>query len=147
MVLWNNKNYIYIKYDVFHDIIAIVKSTIFKLKIISTNIYFKNYFITSILKVFLTKHIKLLFFNFNFNHSFNQTPIFSNQTQLKTLFIKQFFLNHNHNSYYNTKHTLKAREERQSKISNNHWLRKRTYVCEWKEKGLEKWVQKQREQR
>jgi hypothetical protein len=44
-------------------------------------------------------------FNLNFNHSFNQTPIFSNQPELKVLFIKQFFSNHNHNSYHNTKHT------------------------------------------
>jgi hypothetical protein len=44
--------------------------------------------------------------NLNFNHSFNQTPIFSNQPQLKVLFIKQFFSNHNHNRYRNTKHTL-----------------------------------------
>jgi hypothetical protein len=44
-------------------------------------------------------------FNLNFNHSFNQTYIFPNQPQLKVLFIKQFFSNHNHNSYRNTKHT------------------------------------------
>jgi len=44
-------------------------------------------------------------FNLNFNHSFNQTPIFSNQPQLKVLFIKQLFSNHNHNSNRNTKHT------------------------------------------
>jgi hypothetical protein len=41
-------------------------------------------------------------FNLNFNHSFNQTLIFSNQPQLKVLFIKQLFSNLNHN----TKHTL-----------------------------------------
>ena len=39
MVLKNNKKYFYIKYDLFHGIIAIVKSTIFKLKIININIY------------------------------------------------------------------------------------------------------------
>jgi len=43
-------------------------------------------------------------FNINFNHSFNQTSIFSNQPQLKVPFIKQLFSNHNHNSYRNTKH-------------------------------------------
>jgi hypothetical protein len=47
-------------------------------------------------------------FNLNFNHSFNQTAIFSNQPQLKVFFIKQLFSNHNHNSYRNTKHTLKT---------------------------------------
>jgi hypothetical protein len=45
-------------------------------------------------------------FNLNFNYSFNQTPIFLNKPQLKVLFIKQLFSNHNHNSYRNTKHTL-----------------------------------------
>ena len=40
MVWWNNKKIFYIKYDLFHNKIAIVKSTIFKLKIISNNIYF-----------------------------------------------------------------------------------------------------------
>jgi hypothetical protein len=45
-------------------------------------------------------------FNFNFNHSFNQTYIFPNQPQLKIFFIKQFFLNHHHNRYRSTKHTL-----------------------------------------
>jgi len=30
--LMEQKNYIYIKYDLFHDVITIVKSTIFKLK-------------------------------------------------------------------------------------------------------------------
>jgi hypothetical protein len=35
-------------------------------------------------------------FNLNFNHSFNQTYIFPNQPQLKTLFIKILFSNHNH---------------------------------------------------
>ena len=44
--------------------------------------------------------------NLNFNHNFNQTPIFSNQPQLKILFIKQLFSNHNHNSYRNTKNSL-----------------------------------------
>jgi hypothetical protein len=46
-------------------------------------------------------------FNLNFNQSFNQTYIFPNRPQLKVLFIKQLFSNHNHNSYHNTKHTLK----------------------------------------
>ena len=45
----------------FHDVILIVKSIIFKLKIININIY-----------------IVKLFYNLNFNHSFNQTPIFLN---------------------------------------------------------------------
>jgi hypothetical protein len=44
-------------------------------------------------------------FNLNFNYSFNHTYIFPNQHQLKVLFIKQLFSNHNHNSYRNTKHT------------------------------------------
>jgi hypothetical protein len=39
----------------------IVKSTIFKLKTININLYFLNYFIASISKIFLIKHIKLLF--------------------------------------------------------------------------------------
>ena len=59
------------KYNLFHDVITIIKSTIFKLKTININIY-----------------IFKLFYNLNFNHSFNQTPIFSNQPQLKVLFIK-----------------------------------------------------------
>jgi len=46
----------YIKYYLFHDVITIVKSIIFKLKII--NIYIYNLNLKSI---FLTKHIKLLF--------------------------------------------------------------------------------------
>ena len=71
MVLKNNKKYFYIKYDLFHDIITIVKSTIFKLKIININIYiFKTYFITSISKAFLTKHIKLLFVQPQFKPQF-----------------------------------------------------------------------------
>jgi hypothetical protein len=70
MVSWNNKKIFYIKYDLFHDIIAIVKSIIFKLKIISINIFFKNYFITSILKAFLTKHIKLFFLQLQFQPQF-----------------------------------------------------------------------------
>jgi hypothetical protein len=61
--LMEQKFFLYIKYDLFHDIIAIVKFTIFKFKTININIYiFLNYFITSISKAFLTKHIKLLFF-------------------------------------------------------------------------------------
>jgi len=46
----------YIKYYLFHDVITIVKSTIFKLKTININIY--------ILK---------LFYNFNFENIINQT--------------------------------------------------------------------------
>jgi hypothetical protein len=42
-------------------------------------------------------------FNLNFNHSFNQIPIFLNQSQLKIFFIKQFFSNYNYNNYRNTK--------------------------------------------
>jgi len=49
------------KYYLFHDVITIVKSTILKLKIININIYFLKLFLTSISKAFLTKHIKLLF--------------------------------------------------------------------------------------
>jgi hypothetical protein len=45
-------------------------------------------------------------FNLNFNHNFNQTSIFSNQSQLKVIFIKQLFSNHNRSSYRNTKCTL-----------------------------------------
>jgi hypothetical protein len=48
--------YIYIKYDLFHDVIATVKSTIFKFKTININIY--------ILK---------LFYNLNFKSIINQT--------------------------------------------------------------------------
>ena len=80
-------NFFNIKYDLFHDVIAIVKFTIFKLKTI--NIY--------ILK---------LFYNPNFKSILNQTYIFPTQPQLKVLFIKQLFSNHNHNIYRNTKHTL-----------------------------------------
>jgi len=43
------------KYDLFHDVIAIVKSTIFKLKIININIYFLK-----------------LFYNLNFKSILNQ---------------------------------------------------------------------------
>ena len=46
----------YIKYYLFHDVITIVKFIIFKLKTI--NIYIYNLILKSI---FLTKHIKLLF--------------------------------------------------------------------------------------
>jgi hypothetical protein len=48
--------FIYIKYDLFHDVITIVKSTIFKLKTININIYFLK-----------------LFYNFNFKSILNQT--------------------------------------------------------------------------
>jgi hypothetical protein len=48
--------FIYIKYDLFHDVIVIVKSTIFKLKTININIY-----------------IFKLFYNFNFKSILNQT--------------------------------------------------------------------------
>jgi hypothetical protein len=44
------------KYDLFHDVIVIVKSTIFKLKIININIYFFK-----------------LFYNLNFKSILNQT--------------------------------------------------------------------------
>jgi hypothetical protein len=47
----------YIKYYLFYDVIAIVKSTIFKLKTI--NIYI--YIYLNLKSIFLTKHIKLLF--------------------------------------------------------------------------------------
>jgi hypothetical protein len=56
MALWNNKKIFYIKYDLFHDIIAIVKFTIFKLKIINITIYFLK-----------------LFYNLNFKNIINQT--------------------------------------------------------------------------
>jgi hypothetical protein len=56
---------------------------------------------------FLTKHIKLLFVQPQFQPCFNQTYILSNQSQLKMLFIKHFFLNHNYKNYHNIKHTLK----------------------------------------
>jgi len=45
----------YIKYYSFHDVIEIVKSTIFKLKIININIYFLK-----------------LFYNFNLKNIINQ---------------------------------------------------------------------------
>ena len=52
----------YIKYYLFHDVIAIVNSTIFKLKIINIYIYIYILFYNLNLKsIFLTKHIKLLF--------------------------------------------------------------------------------------
>jgi len=38
--LMEQQNFFYIKYDLFHNVIAIVKSTIFKLKTININIYF-----------------------------------------------------------------------------------------------------------
>ena len=48
--------FLYIKYDLFHDIIAIVKFTIFKLKNNNINIYFLK-----------------LFYNLNFKRILNQT--------------------------------------------------------------------------
>jgi len=48
----------------------IVKSTIFKLKTININLYFLNYFIASISKIFLIKHIKLLFLQPQFQPQF-----------------------------------------------------------------------------
>jgi hypothetical protein len=54
--LMEQQNFLYIKYDLFHDVIAIVKSTIFKLKIININIYFLK-----------------LFYNLNFKSILNQT--------------------------------------------------------------------------
>jgi hypothetical protein len=56
MLSWNNKKIFYIKYDLFHDVITIVKFTIFKLKIININIYFLK-----------------LFYNLNFKSIFNKT--------------------------------------------------------------------------
>jgi len=47
----------YIKYYLFHDVMAIVKSIIFKLKTIKY-IYIYN---LNLKNIFLTKHIKLLF--------------------------------------------------------------------------------------
>ena len=49
----------YIKYYLFYDVITIVKSTIFKLKKI--NIYIYIYYNLNFKIIFLTKHIKLLF--------------------------------------------------------------------------------------
>jgi hypothetical protein len=54
--LMEQKNIFYIKYYLFHDIIVIVKSIIFKLKIININIYFLK-----------------LFYNLNFKSILNQT--------------------------------------------------------------------------
>jgi len=52
----------YIKYYLFHDIMSIVKSIIFKLKTINIYIYIYIIFYNLNLKnIFLTKHIKLLF--------------------------------------------------------------------------------------
>jgi hypothetical protein len=57
----------YIKYYLFHDVIGIINSIIFKFKTININIYIYiyiyilNYFITLISKAFLTKYIKLFF--------------------------------------------------------------------------------------
>ena len=48
--------FFYIKYDLFHNVITIVKSTIFKLKTININIY-----------------IFKLFYNLNFKSILNQT--------------------------------------------------------------------------
>jgi len=53
----------YIKYYLFHDVITIVKSTIFKLKTI--NIYNLN-----LKSNFLTKHIKLFFTQSQFQPQF-----------------------------------------------------------------------------
>jgi len=50
--------------------------------------------------------LNYFFFNLNFNHSFNQISIFSNQPQLKILFIKKKFKNYNHNNYRKIKNTL-----------------------------------------
>jgi hypothetical protein len=54
--LMEKYNFFYIKYDLFHDVITIVKSTIFKLKTININIYFFK-----------------LFYNLNFKSILNQT--------------------------------------------------------------------------
>jgi len=54
----------YIKYYLFHDIMSIVKSIIFKLKTINIYIYIYIYIIfynLNLKNIFLTKHIKLLF--------------------------------------------------------------------------------------
>jgi hypothetical protein len=42
--LMEQEKIFYIKYYLFHDVIAIVKSTIFKLKTININIYFLKLF-------------------------------------------------------------------------------------------------------
>jgi hypothetical protein len=54
--LMEQQKIFYIKYYLFHDVIAIVKSTIFKLKIININKYFLK-----------------LFYNLNFKSILNQT--------------------------------------------------------------------------
>jgi hypothetical protein len=54
--LMEQKKIFYIKYYLFHDVIAIVKSTIFKLKTININ-----------------KYIFKLFYNLNFKSIINQT--------------------------------------------------------------------------
>jgi hypothetical protein len=54
--LMEQEKIFYIKYYLFHDVITIVKSTIFKLKIININIYFLK-----------------LFYNLNFKSILNQT--------------------------------------------------------------------------
>jgi hypothetical protein len=54
--LMEQKKIFYIKYYLFHDVISIVKSTIFKLKTININ-----------------KYIFKLFYNLNFKSIINQT--------------------------------------------------------------------------
>jgi hypothetical protein len=54
--LMEQQKIFYIKYYLFHDVIAIVKSTIFKLKTININKYFLK-----------------LFYNLNFKSILNQT--------------------------------------------------------------------------
>ena len=49
-----------IKYDLFNDVIVIVKSTLFKLKTINIYIYILFYNL-NLKSIFLTKHIKLFF--------------------------------------------------------------------------------------
>jgi len=53
--LMEQQKIFYIKYYSFHDVIEVVKSTIFKLKIININIYFLK-----------------LFYNFNLKNIINQ---------------------------------------------------------------------------
>jgi hypothetical protein len=65
----------YIKYCLFHDVIAVVKFTILKLKTMCVCVYiyiyiYISYFITSISKAFLTKHIKLFFIQPQFQPQF-----------------------------------------------------------------------------
>jgi hypothetical protein len=62
--LMEQQKIFYIKYYSFHDVIEVVKSTIFKLKIININIYFLKLFYNFNLKTLLTKHIKLFFIQF-----------------------------------------------------------------------------------